>query len=90
METDAWRELLRHTLATVAYSGGKAIRDPLQVSEIFAPEKVDALPEILALELPGLGAVDCSWPSQSVWKDSKPLAWDREGERLLRQSESVR
>ena len=49
METDPKRELLRHTLATVAYRGGKAIRNaPSGFGDFRAGEGGRTAGEILA------------------------------------------
>jgi hypothetical protein len=84
MATDAARELLRHTLATVAYRGGKAVRNaPAGFGEFRVAEGVRTPGEILA----HVGdlfdwALSIARGAQA-WKDSKPLPWDTEVERFF-------
>ena len=81
---DPKREFLRHTLATLAYRGGKAVRD---APEGFAPFHVDegvrAPGQILAhigdLMDWGLSMAN----GKREWHDSKPLAWEKEVERFF-------
>lgn len=81
---DPKRELLRHTLATVAYRGAKAVRSaPPGFGDFQACEGVRSPAEILAhvgdvLEW----ALSIARGSQA-WKDSKPLPWEEEGERFF-------
>lgn len=81
--TDA-RTLLRHTLATLAYRGGKTIRDaPASFANYGAPDTARTPAKILAhigdLMDWGLSMADGS----REWHDSVPLAWDKEGERFF-------
>ncbi|HEX3320128.1 MAG TPA: hypothetical protein VHR84_05465 [Terriglobales bacterium] len=81
---DSKREFLRHLLATVAYRGGKAIRNaPAGFGDFRAGEGVRTPGNILthigdlfdwALSL-ALG--------KQAWKDSKPLPWDEECKRFF-------
>ena len=77
-------ELLRHTVATVAYRGGKAVRNaPADFGEFRAGDDGRTAVEILA----HIGdlfewALSIARGSQ-VWKDSKPLAWDAECARFF-------
>ena len=77
-------ELLRHTVATVAYRGGKAVRNaPADFGECRAGDDGRTAVEILA----HIGdlfewALSIARGAQ-VWKDSKPLAWDAECARFF-------
>jgi hypothetical protein len=78
------RKLLRHTLATLAYRGGKTIRDaPASFADYGAPESSRTPAKILAhmgdLMDWALSMADGS----RKWHDSAPLAWDKEGERFF-------
>jgi hypothetical protein len=78
------RTLLRHTLATVAYRGAKAIRnaDPIFANH-GAPESSRTPAKILAhigdLMEWGLSMAD----GRREWHDSSPLAWDKECARFF-------
>jgi hypothetical protein len=76
---DPKRELLRHTLATLAYRGGKAVRNaPEGFAEFQAGQGVRTPGQILAhigdLFDWGLSIAR----GQQKWHDSKPLAWEQE------------
>ncbi len=79
------RQLLRHTLATLAYRAGKALRDvPASFAQFSSGEKGRTPIEILA----HMGdlfewALSISKGPQT-WNDSKPLPWDHEVERFFR------
>ncbi|MGP0019589.1 MAG: hypothetical protein ACLPHP_13540 [Candidatus Sulfotelmatobacter sp.] len=76
---DPKRELLRHTLATVAYRGGKAVRQaPQGFADFQAGEGVRTPGQILA----HIGDL-FDWAlsiamGQQKWHDSKPLPWEQE------------
>src|SRR5690349_20666353 len=81
---DESRALLRHTLATLAYRGGKAIRDvPASFATFGAPDTSRTPLKILAhigdLMDWGLSMADGS----KKWNDSAPLAWDQECNRFF-------
>jgi len=81
--TDA-RTLLRHTLATLAYRGGKTIRNaPASFADYGAPETSRTPAKILAhvgdLMDWALSMADGS----RKWHESTPLAWEKEGERFF-------
>ena len=73
------RGMLRHTLATLAYRGGKAVRDaPAGFAEFKAGSTTRSPAEILA----HLGDL-LDWAlsmacGESVWRDSTPLPWPQE------------
>jgi hypothetical protein len=79
---DSKRELLRHTLATAAYRGGKAIRNaPASFASFDGAGKTPA--EILA-HLGDLFDWALSMANgKPAWKNSSPLAWEQESARFF-------
>lgn len=82
--SDSKRELLRHTVATVAYRGGKAIRNaPDHFGSFKIGESTKTPLEILA----HIGDLFVWALSQAegneVWKDSESLEWNAEAERFF-------
>ena len=81
---DDKRALLRHTVATVAYRGGKAVRGAPESFAAFSP---DGTPQTPAKILAHIGDLFDWALSQAkgaeAWSDSTPLAWDREIERFF-------
>jgi hypothetical protein len=81
---DPGRALLRHTLATVAYRGGKAVRGvPAGFADFQAGQGVRTPGQILA----HVGDL-FDWAlsiamGQQKWHDSKPLPWEQEVERFF-------
>jgi hypothetical protein len=81
---DTSRQFLRHTLATVAYRGSKALRGaPNTFAEFFASDSTRTPAQILA----HIGDL-YDWAlsqakGQEKWKDSKPLPWDDEVKRFF-------
>ena len=78
------RTQLRHALATLAYRGGKTIRDaPANFAEYGGPDSARAAGKILAhmgdLMEWALSMADGS----RQWHDSTPLPWDKEGQRFF-------
>jgi hypothetical protein len=78
------RTLLRHTLATLAYRGAKAIRNaPPFFANYGAPESTRTPEKILAhigdLMDWALSMAD----GRRQWHDSAPLEWDKECERFF-------
>jgi len=79
---DPKRELLRHTLATLAYRGAKAVRGaPPEFAAFAGVERTPA--QILA----HIGDV-LDWAlslanGSGQWRESKPLPWDQEITRFL-------
>ncbi len=81
---DPKRELLRHTVATLAYRGGKAVRGaPAEFAAFRAGEKTRTAVEILAHVGDLLDWALCLARGEHVWKSSSPLGWDREVERFF-------
>lgn len=81
---DDKRALLRHTVATVAYRGGKAVRG---APPSFAGYTPDGSPRTAARILAHIGDLFDWALSQArgaeAWTDSPPLDWDREVERFF-------
>src|ERR1700690_3411418 len=78
------RELLRHTLATVAYRGAKAIRNPgPDFSEYRGSETSRTPAKILAHigDLMDWGLAMAK--GRRDWHDSAPLPWEKESERFF-------
>jgi len=75
---DAKTDLLRHTLATLAYRGGKALRGaPAEFAEFRASETTRTPAQILAhigdLLDWGLSLAE----GKEVWHNSPPLTWEQ-------------
>ncbi len=81
---DPKRELLRHTVATLAYRGGKAVRNaPVGFAQFRAGESTRSPGEILAHigDLLDWGLSMANGNRQ--WHDSEPLPWDQEVQRFF-------
>jgi len=84
MASDPKRDLLRHTLATLAYRGGKAVRGaPAEFAGYRADETSRTPGQILA----HIGDL-LDWSlsvarGKEEWHNSAPLAWDREVQRFF-------
>jgi hypothetical protein len=82
--SDPKRELLRHTVATVAYRGGKAVRDaPAGFADFQAGEGTRTPGQILA----HIGDL-FDWAlsiakGERTWHDSTPLPWAQEVQRFF-------
>lgn len=82
--SDPKREMLRHMIATIAYRGGKAVRNaPAGFAEFHGCEGMRTPGQILAhigdLFDWGLSIAK----GKQTWNDSKPLAWDAEVARFF-------
>jgi hypothetical protein len=82
--SDPARQLLRHTVATVAYRGGKALRG---APESFAKFSIGEKPRTPAQILAHMGDL-LDWSlslalGEAVWHDSEPLPWDAEVARFF-------
>ncbi len=81
---DEKRALLRHTVATVAYRGAKAVRD---APASFASYSADGSPRTPAVILTHIGDLFDWALSQAkgaeAWSDSTPPEWDREVARFF-------
>jgi hypothetical protein len=83
-DSDPKRELLRHCLATLAYRGGKAIRNaPAAFADFQAPEGVRTPGQILAHIGDLLDWALSIASGNRTWKDSEPLPWEKETERFF-------
>lgn len=84
MKSDDARALLRHTLATVAYRGGKAVRDaPEGFSDFRIGENSRTPGQILAHigDLYDWALTMADGPQR--WNNSSPLAWRDETARFF-------
>jgi hypothetical protein len=82
--SDPKREMLRHGLATLAYRGGKAIRNaPAGFADFQAAEGVRTPGKILAHigDLLDWGLSIAA--GKRTWKDSSPFPWEKETERFF-------
>ncbi len=71
------RDLLRHTVATLAYRGGKALRGaPVGFSEFPASERTRTPGQILAHLGDLLDWALSMTKGKQKWHDSAPLPWD--------------
>ncbi len=78
-ETTTAREMLRHTLATLAYRGGKAVRGAPEGFASFKPATAGRTPaQILAHIGDLLDWTVCLARGENVWHDSTPLPWPEE------------
>jgi hypothetical protein len=82
--SDPARQLLRHAIATVAYRGGKALRDaPRHFDSFHIGDKTRTPAQILA----HIGDL-FDWAlsitrGQQTWHDSTPLPWNAEIDRFF-------
>jgi len=81
--TDA-RTLLRHTVATLAYRGGKAIRDAGPNFAVYGSPDVTRTPAKILAHIGDL----MDWAlamseGRRDWSDSLPLPWDEERARFF-------
>jgi hypothetical protein len=82
-KTEEKRELLRHTLATLAYRGGKAIRGvPADFATYRLSDESRAASEILAHIGDLLDWALCLAKGEHTWKEKAPLAWEQDVERF--------
>ena len=82
--TDPKRELLRHTVATLAYRGGKTLRDAPQNFAAFRMGETARTPAQILAHIGDL----LDWAYSLVegnqkWHDSKPLPWEQEVARFF-------
>jgi hypothetical protein len=84
MHSDAGRQLLRHTVATLAYRGGKTLRGaPADFATFRAGESSRTPIEILAHvgDLFDWAAALCE--GRHVWRNATPGPWESEVERFF-------
>jgi len=80
---DSKRELLRHTLATLAYRGGKTLRGAPETFAAFRiSEKTRTPAEILAHVGDLLDWALSLAKGKQAWNSSEPLPWDQEVQRF--------
>jgi len=80
---DTKREMLRHTVATLAYRGGKAVRD---TDDSFALFKASETTRTTAQILAHVGDL-LDWAlsiarGNETWNNSEPLEWSKEIDRF--------
>ncbi|HYL12587.1 MAG TPA: hypothetical protein VEV41_06110 [Terriglobales bacterium] len=81
---DPKREMLRHTVATLAYRGGKAIRGaPSEFAEFQCGDTVRAPGKILAHIGDLLDWALSMANGKREWHDSAPQVWDKDVERFF-------
>ena len=80
---DEKRALLRHMVATVAYRGGKAVRDAPASFAAFSGDSSDRTALKILAHLGDLYDWALSQAKGAeAWHDATPLEWDREVERF--------
>jgi hypothetical protein len=78
------RQLLRHTLATLAYRAGKALRDAPDSFAQFSTGEKGRTPANIVAHMGDLFDWALSIAKgQQAWQDSKPLPWSQEVERFF-------
>jgi hypothetical protein len=84
MNMDAKRELLRHTVATVAYRGGKAVRGAPATFASFRAGETARTPAAILAHIGDLfdWALSIARGAQA-WNNSTPLVWDEEVARFF-------
>jgi hypothetical protein len=83
-EANTTREFLRHTVATLAYRGGKAVKDAPDTFGAFKTGATTRTPlEILAHIGDLLEWALTMAKGKPAWKDAAPLAWNEEVERFF-------
>jgi hypothetical protein len=81
---DDKRALLRHTVATVAYRGGKAVRGAPPSFAAFTPDGTPRTPAKILAHIGDLyeWALSQATGAES-WNESTPLEWEREIDRFF-------
>jgi hypothetical protein len=83
-ESDAKLQLFRHTLATVAYRAGKAVRNAPETFATFSSGAASRTPAQILAHMGDLFDWALSIAEgQQAWHDSKPLAWKLEVDRFF-------
>jgi hypothetical protein len=81
---DPGREFLRHAVATVAYRGGKALRDAPEPFAAYSSGEGGRTPAQILAHIGDLFDWALSIAAgKQTWQNSKPLAWDAEVERFF-------
>ena len=82
--SDPKREMLRHTVATLAYRGGKAIRNaPARFAEFRAGETTRTPVQILAHIGDLFDWLLSTAEGNRTWHNTPPLPWEKETERFF-------
>jgi hypothetical protein len=81
--SDSKREMLRHTLATLAYRGAKAVRDAPDSFALFQAAETSRTPAQILAHIGDLldWALAIAKGTES-WHDSKPQQWNQDIERF--------
>lgn len=84
LTVDAKRQMLRHTVATLAYRGGKAVRHAPEGFATFRIGETTRTPEKILAHIGDL----LDWAlslaqGKHVWHNSTSLPWDQEVERFF-------
>jgi hypothetical protein len=83
-QTPDGRALLRHILATVAYRGGKALRDAPATFAAYRASDTSRTPAQIVAHMGDLYDWALAMASGApAWKDSVPLAWAEEVDRFF-------
>ena len=81
---DSTRAFLRHTVATVAYRGGKAVRDAPASFATFSPDGSDRTAAKILAHIGDLYDWALSQArGAEAWTESTPLDWDAEVARFF-------
>ncbi|MGZ4858267.1 MAG: hypothetical protein ACXV8M_01810 [Candidatus Angelobacter sp.] len=82
---DPSRQLLRHTLSTLAYRAGKTVRDVPESFATFAATETCRKPAQILAHMGDLfdWALSIAQGKQA-WHDSEPLPWSQEVERFFK------
>ena len=83
--SNAERQFLRHTLATLAYRAGKALPGGPESFAAFDPDKSGRTPARILAHMGDLmdwALTICK--GTQAWRDSDPLPWPQEVERFFR------
>ena len=86
---DSGRQLLRHTLATLAYRAAKTLRDAPETFASFSTGEKGRTPADILAHMGDLfdWALSIAQGKQT-WKDSKPLPWAEEVKRFFKSLEA--
>lgn len=82
--SDPKRELFRHVLATIAYRGGKAVRNAPEGFSLFHADQGVRTPGQILAHLGDLMDWSLSMANgKREWQESKPQVWEKEVERFF-------
>jgi DinB superfamily len=83
MNTDPKREMLRHTVATLAYRGGKAVRGATDSFASFRPSETSRTPAQILAHIGDLldWALSMAKGAEK-WHNSEPQSWTDDVERF--------